>query len=157
MKKTLTLLLGLLLVVAIGRASDFTDVKQTFKTELSKVVPSFENVTAVKANVFEELNTYREDLGLDKFTYNITLDQQAQNWVYQLSEDNVTHDLRRSTGQFKGEVILMYEGELRPERILGEFLNSPQHKQIILNSNYRQAGIGIKRTSGANFVVIRFI
>lgn len=156
MKKTLTLLLGLLLVVAIGRASDFNDVKDHFKKEVTEIL-SFENVTAIKANVIDELNTYRAGIGLDKVIYNVTLDQAAQNWVYQLSEENVSHDIHRSTGQFAGEVVLMYTGELRPERILSEFLNSPPHKQIILNAGYSKIGVGIKRTSGANYVVMRFI
>ena len=136
MKKTLTLL-GLLLVAAISF--------------------SFESITDVKTSLYEELNALRSNKGLNGVTYNMSLEQSAQNWVYQLSQDNVTHDLKRSTGQFKGEVILMYEGELRSERLLSEFMNSPSHKQIILNSDYHKVGIGIKRTEGANYVVIRFI
>lgn len=157
MKKTLLLIIGLMLVAAIGFSSDFKDVKRTFKAELSYALPSFENVTAIKASVVDEINSVRAGIGLDIFTYNTTLDQTAQTWAYQMSEANVTHDLRRSTGQFKGEVVLMYEGDLRPERIVSEFLASPRHKQIMLNSDYSKIGIGIKRMSGANYVVIRFI
>ncbi len=156
MKKTLTLLFGLMLVAAIGYSSDFAVVKDHLKKEVKEIY-LMENVSAVKANVFEELNAYRSNIGLEELTYNVTIDQQAQNWVYQLSEDNVTHDIHRMTGQYKVEVVLMYTGELRPERILAEFLNSPRHKQIILNSDYTKIGIGIKRIDGANYVVMRFI
>lgn len=157
MKKTLTLIFGLLLVAAIGYSSDFRVVKDHLKKEIKEIVTSFDNVTAIKMNVIDEVNVVRSQTGLDKFIYNVTLDQQAQAWAYKMSEDNVTHDIKRSTGQYKGEVILMYEGELIPERIVSEFLNSPRHKQIILNSDYSKIGVGIKRMSGTNYVVMRFI
>lgn len=155
MKKTLTLLFGLLLVAAIGYSSDFTVVKDHLKKEVKEIV-TFENVTATKAVVIEELNSVRSGISLDNVTYEYTLDNGAQAWAYSISEDNVTHDLNRSTGQFKAETILMYEGELRPERIVSEFMNSPKHRQILTSASYSKIGVGIKRTSGVNFVVMRF-
>ena len=116
-----------------------------------------QNTTATKMSVTDEVNVVRSQTGLNTFTYNNMLDQQAQAWVYQLTEDNIVHDLKRTTGQYKGEVILMYSGELIPERIVSEFMNSPRHKQIILNSDYTKIGVGIKRKEGINYVVMRFI
>lgn len=155
--KTLLLVIGLLTVTVIGySAPSLPIIKATFENSIHRTF-TVEDIVSARISVVEELNVARVELGIEKVALEYSLEASAQTWAYQLSDGNVTHDIERKTGEFTAEVILMYEGDLKPEVILTEFMRSQQHKDIIMNAGYRKIGVGIKRWQGANFVVMRFI
>jgi uncharacterized protein YkwD len=41
-----------------------------------------------------------------------------------------------------GEVLWLGVGRLPPERVVSDWLNSPSHRDVILNPIYRTAGVG---------------
>lgn len=147
--KRILILLGFALTVVIAYPADTKEVKRTFDNL------TINSTYAVKMDVVDLLNQVRLENGAEEVSTQYVLADGAQAWSAELVND-FDHDKRQSTGKFKGEVILMYEGELRPERIISEFLNSPPHRNTILSKQFKNVGVGIKIVGNNNFVVVRF-
>lgn len=147
MKKVLVFL-GLMLMFAIGYSTPIDEVKDTF-------LKLTEPVHVIKMDVIDQLNQVRSELNLPEVSYQYNLTDGAQLWSAELSKE-FKHDNLRSTGKFEGEVILQYDGDLNHEKIINEFLNSPPHKVILLNKEYKNVGVGISRIKETNYVVLRF-
>lgn len=147
--KRILILLGFALTVVIAYPADTKEVKRTFDNL------TINSTYAVKMDVVDLLNQVRLENGAEEVSTQYVLADGAQAWSAELVND-FDHDKRQSTGKFKGEVILMYEGELRPERIISEFLNSRPHRNTILSKQFKNVGVGIKIVGNNNFVVVRF-
>lgn len=149
MKKFL-LLLGLLMCAVIGYAIDFKEVKKEIKTEFIKITEDLLATDALRVAVIDELNAMRES----EIQKDWLLEQGAQKWANQL-EANFEHDVSQTSGRFGGEAILFYQGRFSPQRVVGELMNSPQHRTLLLNQSYNRIGVGIRRVGKDNYVVIR--
>lgn len=157
--RSILLLIGLTLATVVGYSADLTDLRESLKGDIVRTVDALvpTSVVEAKAEVLVEINAMRAENSVAALRIDYALDQGAQEWAYQLSDDAFyRHDTNKVSGIFDGEIITVYEGELRPDEIARLFYNSPEHRRILLDPQYQRIGVGIRRWQNVNYVVVRF-
>lgn len=150
--KTYMPYLPLLLIVVIGLAIN------SFWASRSQVLGVAVNLTANK--IIQETNSERSLVQKDDLAVNSKLNQAAQAkandmvqrdyWSHNAPDGTTPWSFVDSNGyqyQAAGENLAF--GFMNARQIIDGWMNSPEHKANILNSNYREIGIGI--TTSDNF------
>jgi uncharacterized protein YkwD len=128
----------------------------------STLVPEASNVESIRASIFCLINRERARNGLQPLSANGHLQSSAQGHSNEMiNEDYFAHvgpnglsvsDRMRAAGYIYSRNIGYDIGEniawgtlslATPQEILEAWMASPDHRSNILDSNYRQTGIGI--------------
>jgi uncharacterized protein YkwD len=114
------------------------------------------SVESLRARIFDLVNRERASYGLDPLTRNSTLQNQASDYACELIEyDYFAHvnpvtqsTLRDRSGRFGYAYQVIGEnlaaGQTTPERAFADWLESPSHRDNILDPRFTELGIGIK-------------
>lgn len=111
-----------------------------------------------RQQVFELVNQARAQAGLPAYTYNDTLQNEAQAYAEKMnSEDFFSHvapdgqtlvDRAHQSGYYQPDGRSYYYGEniavgqTSPQQVMTDWLNSPDHRAAILSKTYKEIGIG---------------
>lgn len=116
-------------------------------------------VDAWRARVLELVNAERTSRGLNPLSYSKQLESQATQYACEMisynffaHENPVTGStLRERAEQFQYDFQIIGEnlaaGQPTPEEAMDDWMNSPGHRENILNREFTEIGIGI-RTGG---------
>lgn len=114
------------------------------------------NVAALRTRIFELVNQERGKLGLTQLVPNQTLENQAEEYACEMiSEDffahvnPVTHStLRDRSAQFGYRFQVVGEnlaaGQSTPERVFLDWMDSPTHRDNIIDPRFTELGVGIR-------------
>ncbi len=114
---------------------------------------------AWRADVLRLVNEERTARGLGQLVRNETLEQQAVEYACELIHDNFFDHVNPRTGSTletrsnaAGYVYWMIgenlaAGQLTPEETVQGWMNSPEHRENVLNPGFTELGVGV-RTGG---------
>ncbi|MEX1254196.1 MAG: CAP domain-containing protein [Dehalococcoidia bacterium] len=101
------------------------------------------------------VNAERASRGLGQLSSNGALSNSASSYARQLLQySSLSHSAGGTTlsgrvaaagyggGPPLGEVLWLGVGRLPPERVVSDWMNSPSHREVILNPTYDRAGVG---------------
>ncbi len=132
----------------------------TFTDQLSNQFPNCRTFTSVAAwqdEVLRLVNEERARAGLNAVARNATLEAQATQYACEMIQHNFfAHDnpvtgtrLRDRAEEFGYEFLLIGEnlaaGQPDPQRVMSDWMGSPGHRANILNPDYEELGVGIRR------------
>ena len=115
---------------------------------------------ALRGRMFNIVNSTREHHGVDPVKLNIELSKFARRHSQRMADrgylfhsTRVADELRPYTWSSYGE-ILGEGGTLRQVRDL--WMDSPEHRSILLGRSFRKCGVGIVRKGGVVWVTVIF-
>lgn len=130
-----------------------------FSAQLSAEFPDCSepaSVDSLKVRVLELVNAERAAIGLGQLRWNSTLEQQASTYACEMIHydffDHVnpvtksTLGLRADEFNYDFQVIgeNLAAGQRTPEKAMEDWMNSPGHRQNILDPRFVEIGIGVR-------------
>jgi uncharacterized protein YkwD len=121
-----------------------------------------QNTTAIETEIFNEINSYREEIGESKFAYVSDMVASCRDHSKYMGTNNLLEHVKSlSQVGARAEIIQMNYTDGRTNNeiaidVLEVFIDSPGHKKII-EGTYNQISVGVYVTSDEDlWVTIRF-
>lgn len=112
-------------------------------------VQAHDSLTGTKDQVFNEVNAYRKQHGLNPWTRSERIDREAQVHSDKLARTGSTQHANISAGMEN-----VYYSSNNPAAAFNAWKNSPGHDKNML-SNTSEGGLGISRGPNGYYVVLR--
>ncbi len=122
--------------------------------EIEKEIAKQKRLEEFKVEVFHLVNTARIKNGLNPLVYNIQLEKTAQmhaedmvkrDFFAHVNPDGIDVMTRVKTYKYDqrdvGENIAL--GQINPDEVMENWLNSPPHRKNLLKSNFTEMGVGV--------------
>lgn len=143
----------------ISSQNSSSDTSSAFAADLIAAYPDCgepTDVESLKIRVLELVNSERAAIGLNQLTWNVTLEEQATSYACEMIHydffDHVnpvtksTLGLRADEFNYDFQVIgeNLAAGQRTPEKAMQDWMNSPGHRQNILDPRFVEIGIGVR-------------
>jgi uncharacterized protein YkwD len=114
------------------------------------------NSDVLVAEVLQLINEERATWGLGILVLNPVLTQIAEDYCCEMIEEGFFAHEHPRTGERIGDRAVragytflavgenLAAGQETPEQVVAEWMNSPQHREIILGIQWREVGIGVR-------------
>lgn len=131
-------------------------------TNVSPVSASTLSDSQYEARVQYQLNRVKVNHNLHTVRYGSCIDGVAERWASHLESQrsfyhqNLYPILYKCNAVRVGEILL--RGDVSPRTAVRLWMNSPEHRRIIMDGRYRRIGVGVQTTpEGARYVAVDFL
>jgi uncharacterized protein YkwD len=114
------------------------------------LLPAATAAASPQEEAIDQLNQVRQANGLAALRGSDALERSSERYARQMIDtDYFGHASRIAVGsQFAraGETLALHSGwTAKPEQTIGQWMNSPTHRAVLLSRGYRWVGMGIAR------------
>ena len=114
------------------------------------------NADELKVTILQLVNIERAAFNLDPLWEHDLLESAADDYACKLIQDRYFDHVDPVTGEGPGERVItsgyaylsvgenLAAGQMTPEQVIVEWMNSPSHRDNILAPNWTEAGVGVR-------------
>ena len=125
-----------------------TTVSEKVEEPVVEEVVEIVNESSLGNQIFQLVNQYRQENGIDTIEYSSNQYNKAANLANQRANEN-----QLNTAHYANEISAVYRGTPSVATIVDMWKNSPDHNTFLLNSRKHFGGCAVYR-NGSNYYII---